>query len=168
MALTRARLSEAELVLFIIDGSRQLDERDQAIINELSNRQVITVLNKEDLAPAVNTDQVQKLLPCTAVSISARCGSGIDQLQELIYQTVLSFPHSSAADSIITNARQQDALMRTTAAVTSAQQAVHEGIAPELIAIDLHAALQALGEITGETTADDILERIFASFCIGK
>jgi tRNA modification GTPase len=102
------------------------------------------------------------------VSISARCGSGIDQLQERIYQTVLSFPHSSASDSIITNARQQDALVRTTAAVTSAQQAVREGIAPELIAIDLHAALQALGEITGETTADDILERIFASFCIGK
>jgi tRNA modification GTPase len=58
--------------------------------------------------------------------------------------------------------------VRTTAAVTSAQQAVRESIAPELIAIDLHAALQALGEITGETTADDILERIFASFCIGK
>jgi tRNA modification GTPase len=102
------------------------------------------------------------------VSISARFGSGINQLQELIYQTVLSFSHSSAADSIITNARQQDALVRTIAAVTSAQQAVHESIAPELIAIDLQAALQALGEITGETTADDILERIFASFCIGK
>ena len=168
MALTRARLSEAELVLFIIDASQQLDERDQAIMNELSSRQVIAVLNKEDLPPAVSPEQVQKLLPCPAVSISARFGSGIDQLQELIYQTLLSSPHSSASDSIITNARQQDALVRTTAAVASAQQAVRESIAPELIAIDLHAALQALGEITGETTADDILERIFASFCIGK
>jgi tRNA modification GTPase len=168
MELTRARLAEAELVLFVIDGSRELDERDHAIIAELCGRQVIAVTNKKDLPPAVSLDQVKMVLPCPAVSVSALDFSGLDRLRELIQQTVLKFPRDSSADIIITSARQQDALDRTAGAVSAARQAVSSSRAPELIAVDLRAALQALGEITGETTAEDILERIFTSFCIGK
>jgi len=168
MDLTRARLAEAELVLFVIDGSRDIDERDRAIMAELAGRKIIAVINKDDLPPAVSREQVRQLFPGTAVSVSARNGSGLARLKELIHHTVLMFPHDSSADSIITSARQRDALDRTAVALSAAHQAVRNSRAPELIAVDLHAALQALGEITGETTAEDILERIFASFCIGK
>jgi tRNA modification GTPase len=168
MELTRARLAEAELVLFVIDGSLELDERDRAIIAELDGRQVIAVINKKDLPPAVSLDQIKMLLPCPAVSVSALDYSGLDRLRELIQQTLLKFPGNSSADVIITGARQQDALDRTAVAVSAARQGISNSSAPELIAVDLRSALQALGEITGETTADDILDRIFASFCIGK
>ena len=168
MALTRARLAEAELVLFVIDGSRQLDEHDRAIIAELSERRVIAVINKEDLPQAVSREQVQQLLPGPAASVSAKYNSGLDRLRKLIQQTVLKFSVNSSADVIITSARQHDALDRTAVAVASARQGISNSRAPELIAVDLRIALQALGEITGETTAEDILERIFASFCIGK
>jgi tRNA modification GTPase len=168
MDLTRARLAEAELILFIIDGSRELDERDRAIMAELTGRKVLAVINKDDLPPAVKREQIEDLFPGTSVAISARHGSGLDHLKELIHHTVLLFPHDSSADTIITSARHQDALDRTAAAVSSAHRAIHDSLAPELVAVDLHAALQALGDITGETTTEDILERIFASFCIGK
>jgi tRNA modification GTPase len=168
MALTRARLAEAELVLFVIDGSRQLDEHDRAIIAELSERRVIAVINKEDLPQAVSREQVQQLLPGPAASVSAKYNSGLDRLRKLIQQTVLKFSVNSSADVIITSARQHDALDRTAVAVASARQGISNSRAPELIAVDLRIALQALGEITGETTAEDILDRIFASFCIGK
>jgi len=168
MELTRARLAEAELVLLVIDGSRELDERDRTIIAELNNHQVIAVINKNDLPPAVNRVQIEQLFPHAAVTVSARDGSGLDRLKELIHHTVRTFPRDSSADIIITSARHRDSLDRTAGAVSAARQAVSSSRAPELIAVDLRAALQALGEITGETTAEDILERIFASFCIGK
>ena len=168
MELTRARLSEAELILFVIDGSHELDERDQAIMHELASRQVIAVINKQDLPQAVIPDQIQKLLPCPAVSVSALNNSGFELLLDLIEKTVLKFHHSSASACIITNERQREVLDRTASALSAAQLAVSAGSPPELIAVDLRAALQALGEITGETTSEDILERIFSSFCIGK
>ena len=168
MDRTRARLAEAELVLFVIDGSRELDERDRAIMSELAGRKVIAVINKADLPPAVSRELVQKLFSPTAVNVSALQGSGLDRLKELIHHTVLLFSHDSIADTIITSARQRDSLDRAASAVSSAHQAIRSNLAPELTAIDLHAALHALGDITGETTSEDILDRIFASFCIGK
>jgi tRNA modification GTPase len=168
MKLTRTRLAEAELVLLVIDGSHELDERDHAIMAELHNQRVIAVINKEDIAQAVKIEQIQQLLPCPAASVSAKNGSGLDRLRELIRHTVLRFPCDSSADIIITSARQQDALDRTARAVSAARQAISSSHAPELIAVDLRDALLALGEITGETATEDILERIFTSFCIGK
>jgi len=168
MELTQARLAEAELVLLVMDGSRELDERDRGIMAELSGRKVIAVINKDDLPPAVSCEQVEQIFSGAAVSISAKNVSGIDHLKELIHHSVLTFPHDSSADIIITSARQRDALERTAGAVSAARQAISSRSAPELISIDLRAALQALGDITGQTTAEDILERIFASFCIGK
>ena len=100
--------------------------------------------------------------------ISALHNQGLDHLKELMYETVLRFPHDSAAEILITSARQKNALDRTLAALNTARTAACEGLPPELIAIDLHAALQALGEITGQTSTEDILDRIFSTFCIGK
>jgi tRNA modification GTPase len=169
MHLTRSRLSEAELVLFVIDGSQGLDDRDRAIIEEIKGRTVITIINKADLPWQFTVENARSLgLTDTVAQISALHNQGLDHLKELMYETVLRFPHDSAAEILITSARQKNALDRTLAALNTARTAACEGLPPELIAIDLHAALQALGEITGQTSTEDILDRIFSTFCIGK
>jgi len=169
MDLTRCRLSQAELVLLVIDGSQRLDDRDRAIIDEIKGRNVITIINKSDLPQQFTVDNARGLfLSDTVVLISALHNQGLDHLKELMYQTVLRFPHDSAAEILITNARQKNALDRTLAALHTARNAARDGLSPELIAIDLHAALQTLGEITGTTSTEDILDRIFDTFCIGK
>jgi tRNA modification GTPase len=156
-------------VLLVIDGSQRLDDRDRAIIDEIKGRNVITIINKSDLPQQFTVDNARGLfLSDTVVLISALHNQGLDHLKELVYQTVLRFPHDSAAEILITNARQKNALDRTLAALHTARNAASDGLSPELIAIDLHAALQALGEITGTTSTEDILDRIFDTFCIGK
>lgn len=165
----RARLAAAELVLLVLDGSAPLDERDQAVVEELGGKTVITIINKADLPPRLSVDDVRQLgHPGPVAMVSALCRQGIDQLRQMIYDTVLQFPHDSAADVLITSARQKDALDRTIAALHNARLAAQNHLSPELVAVDLRAALDALGEITGTTTTEDILDRIFSSFCIGK
>jgi tRNA modification GTPase len=169
MHLTRSRLSEAELVLFVIDGSQGLDDRDRAIIEEIKGRTVIAIINKADLPWQFTVENARSLgLTDTVAQISALHNQGLDHLKEVMYETVLRFPHDSAAEILITSARQKNALDRTLAALNTARTAACEGLPPELIAIDLQAALQALGEITGQTSTEDILDRIFSTFCIGK
>jgi tRNA modification GTPase len=169
MHLTRSRLSEAELVLFVIDGSQGLDDRDRAIIEEIKGRTVIAIINKADLPWQFTVENARSLgLTDTVAQISALHNQGLDHLKEVMYETVLRFPHDSAAEILITSARQKNALDRTLTALHTARTAARDGLPPELIAIDLHAALQALGEITGQTSTEDILDRIFSTFCIGK
>lgn len=167
--VARARLAAAELVLLVLDGSAPLDERDQAIGEELGGKTVIIIINKADLPQRLSVDAARHLGIAGPVAlVSALHRQGIDKLRQMIYETVLRFPHDSAADVLITSARQKDALDRTSAALHHARMAAQNHLPPELVAVDLRAALDALGEITGKTTPEDILDRIFSSFCIGK
>jgi tRNA modification GTPase len=169
MELTRSRLSRAELVLFVIDGSQGIDDRDRAIVDEIKGKTVIAIINKSDLPQQVTVEHARGLgLTDAVVLISALHHQGLDNLKKLMHQTVQRFPHDSAAEVLITSARQKNALDRTLSALHAAHAAARDGLPPELIAIDLHGALQALEEITGQTSTEDILDRIFSTFCIGK
>ncbi len=167
--VARTRLAQAELVLLVIDGSAPLDERDYALREELGGKPVITIINKTDLPQRITVDDARRLGRSDRVAlVSARYQQGIDRLRQLIVETVLQAPHDSAAEVLITSARHKDALERTAAALHQARTALAAGLSPELVAVDLRAALDTLGEITGKTTAEDVLDRIFSSFCIGK
>ncbi len=167
--VARTRLAQAELVLLVIDGSAPLDERDYALREELGGKPVITIINKTDLPQRITVDDARRLGRSDRVAlVSARYQQGIDRLRQMIVETVLQAPHDSAAEVLITSARHKDALERTAAALHQARTALAAGLSPELVAVDLRAALDTLGEITGKTTAEDVLDRIFSSFCIGK
>jgi tRNA modification GTPase len=161
------KIARADLVLFMLDASRPLDSDDRRIEEELLGRDFIVVMNKSDLPRAITLPGT--LLNHETVMISTLTGDGIDRLLRAVNTRFL---HGRAVDSreyiALSNVRHRDALEKCAANLHSFTADAAALLDPELLAVDLRDALHALGEITGETTADDILDRIFKQFCIGK
>jgi tRNA modification GTPase len=102
------------------------------------------------------------------VLVSALTGEGIDGLRSRIEQYLLSERPADAADLVVTSVRQRDALVNAAARLRASSGGLRAGTPDEIVLLDLHAALDAIGELTGEVTTDDILDRVFSTFCIGK
>jgi tRNA modification GTPase len=150
----------------VIDGSEKLEAGDWEIEKLVGNKPALLVINKNDLtsvaAPA-------DFLPAARrIRISALAGEGIEALEEAIVELVAGGSVILADTPLVSNPRHkallQHALSHTQAAI-AAQQA---GLSPDLVSIDVRAAVDALGEITGETVTEDLLDTIFSKFCIGK
>jgi len=165
--LALGKIPQADLLLFLIDGSRPLDSDDLLIEKELEGNKFLLVLNKSDLPEAV-------LLPDTLahhqmIRISTLTGAGIETLHHTIHSYFL---HGRATDSrefvALSNIRQRDALERCGVALRRYSANATGGFNLELIAADLREALRAVGEVTGESTPDEVLDLIFQRFCIGK
>jgi tRNA modification GTPase len=165
--LTLEKIPEADLVLLVIDGSRPLDDDDRMILGALAGKRLILVENKCDLPRAVQIPDELALMPRVTVSTSR--GDGVDELKEAIFQT---FIHGAAIDSreyvAVSRVRHRDLLSRSTTHLAAFEQGLASGFTLELLAVELRDALAAVGEVTGETTPDDILDVIFDRFCIGK
>jgi tRNA modification GTPase len=163
---SRQALRQADLVLLVLDGSAPLQAQDMDIAASLGNRSVIVVVNKADL-PAVARDS--ELVPAARhVRLSALTGAGLNLLQDAIVDTVFSGQVLTSDVPALSNPRHCDALRSALACVTAAEQSWVEHAEPDLVTIDLMAAANALGEITGETVGEDVLDTIFSDFCIGK
>jgi tRNA modification GTPase len=164
--LTLERIPRADLVLFVVDGSASFTGEDQAILDAIGSKSAILVRNKSDLAACC---ELPAGLVGPTVSISTVTGSGIGELRDAIHTT---FVHGKAVDSrefvAVSHARHRDALVKAQVALQHFCANLLAGVNMELLPIDLRDALDAVGEVTGATTADDVLERIFSSFCIGK
>lgn len=148
---------EADLVLFIYDASRGMDDEDKAILNLIKNKTHLIIANKCDL--------IQNKIE-NAINISVETGLGIEDLKNKIKEIVCNF--SSDDTEFITNKRQQDCLEKCRESLTNALNAAKINELQDLISIDLKSALLYLDEITGEVITDEILENIFSHFCIGK
>lgn len=165
--LTLERIPLADLVLFVVDGSRKFDDEDAMLLSVLGNCKVIVVLNKCDLSALL-------CLPpaCDGwetVSISTKTGQGIEELKKAIRT---AFLHGTATDSreyvALSQARHRDAMENAQAALVRFEEILAAGAALELLAWEIQEALHAVGEVTGETTPDEVLDLIFSRFCIGK
>jgi tRNA modification GTPase len=181
---SRAALAQADLALWVVDASRPLTDADLDIGALLGPRPVIAVLNKIDLVETGHchgTDAVDiaesvgrgaqsqgGALTCRSVAISARTGEGLDKLEAAIVETVLTGRTSVGQTPLVTSPRHRQALERALEHVDAAGAGYGAGQLPDMLAIDVTAAVTALGEITGQTASDDLLETIFGSFCIGK
>jgi tRNA modification GTPase len=165
MRRARAALERAELVLHVLDSSEPLHEADRAFLRELENKKRITALNKADLPHALDLPQSAGLHP---VSVSCETGDGIPLLRETIRKLVWSGQIEADNVEAMINSRHQDALSRALAALERARGAVLSRAASELAAEDLRIAVNAIGEITGQTATEDLLDVIFKQFCIGK
>ncbi len=171
IGLVWERLSTADAVLVLMDGSRLLTPDDRELLGKVRGKPLIPVINKSDLPQLLDGEELQGLLPESApppVRISAKYGSGIEGLISAIREILLVQPAEEAPETMIAHLHQKVSLERAAECLTRAQNGLHEALPPELIALDLREALDALGEVTGRTTPEEVIERIFAKFCVGK
>ena len=163
---SRAAQQDADLQLIVIDGSLPLTGDDVTLINRATGQRHVVAINKCDLPLDVTPSSLGAGVVSTA--ISAKSGVGIDALRETIRAQLVGSAGDAPDGIMITNVRHQTALERAESALQQARGSIMEGMAAELVAIDVRAAADALGEITGAITTDEILEKIFSEFCIGK
>ena len=161
---SRAAAQSADLVLFVCDGSAPLTEEDRQVIDLcLDAPNAIALINKSDLASVV---QPSDLPFCTVIPICAKTGAGLDLLADAVD---LMFASSAPCDgSILTNPRQFDAIRRALEGITSAIHGLKAGLTPDAVLTDIEMAMEAMGEVTGATVREDITNRIFERFCVGK
>jgi len=166
---SRTSLQRADLALVVVDGSQPPTEADYQVGELAAARPAIVVVNKSDL-PSVSS--YAELLPAAPhIAISALTGAGIPDLETLLVETVFSGSITLSDEPLVSNPRHRDLLRRAREQVVEAQGAcprLDRGLPTDLVAIDVTEAVNALGEITGETASEDLLERIFANFCVGK
>lgn len=163
------RLSLADVVITLFDGSSPLTAEDYEIIDKNISRPIIPVINKSDLEHILNDQQFHDLFPRAKPHwISAKTGDGIPALKEAIYSTMMGHEQDHLATVIITQIRHKTALEKTAAHLLQARESIAGGLSAEFAAFDIREALGSLGEITGMTSAEDVLDRIFSTFCIGK
>jgi len=162
-----ARIPSADMVLFLLDSSRPFDSDDRLVAESIAGSKTLMVLNKSDLPRILSLPCDLQSLP--AISVSTSTGEGIDALKMLISD---SFLHGKAVDSreytLLTRSRHRDVLQRASLILNSLYASTERFAQGELVALDLREALDLLGQVTGETTPDDILDLIFSQFCIGK
>jgi len=180
---SRNVIERADLLLFVVDGSAALTDEDRALNAELHghrNKKRLLVVNKADLPRALASEELDSLrdpgppdtdniFPLEApVLVSALTGSGLEELRDRIRSVCLRSDLEPDEATLVTRVRHRDALLRATEALQTAAASVEAELSGEFVAVDLRGAINALGEITGEVTTDDILDRIFRDFCIGK
>lgn len=166
---TREVLAQADLVLLLLDASAPLSAEDKDVIGLLEGRQAIVLINKTDLPPAIDQEEVEAAVPGKSViRISAVDGTGVELLEQSIADLVYKGQIMQGEGSFVNNVRHSRLLEQARASLSEALAAASAGLPPDCLVVDLRAAWEKLGEINGETVGEDILEQIFAQFCIGK
>lgn len=169
MGMARKEAAGADLILFMVDISERIDEAELTLIKELSDGPTIVALNKIDIAGPSPVDRGRQVFAeYGAIPISATRGDGVDQLINSISLNISNSYEDANSDVVISSARHKLALENAVESLERARRTLGEGAPLELTAIDLRDCLDSLGLIVGETTTEDILDRIFSRFCIGK
>ncbi len=162
---TRQAMVDADLLLVVVDGSTKFAEEDLAVLREVTDARRVVCINKSDLPRALDADD--QLTSENVVHLSALTGEGIEQLTTAILKP-FSKQESETNGLLITDSRHYDLLARADHSIDESSRLFEDHASEELVLVGLHNALRLLGEITGETTSDDILGQIFGTFCIGK
>lgn len=167
----REALNLADLVLVVLDARDGVTGEDREIIKQAEKKVAVYVVNKIDLVG--EEDGIFRQLREIAgerplLGVSALTGEGMDSLEELIFQEITGSPATGAEGVLVSNVRHRDALQRAHRFLEEACSGAAAGLPVDLLAVDLRRAWEALGEITGTTAAEDIIDRIFAGFCVGK
>ena len=166
---SRAAMDEAALVLLVVDGTEKPTQEDADLARTIAEagKPFILVRSKRDLA-GEHADELEALSQgAPTVSLSARTGEGLEELGQAV---AALFPQGSEdkAGELITNARQAEAAGRALNCVVRANQALSDGVTPDALLTDVEEALEALGELTGQSVREDVTDRIFSKFCVGK
>jgi len=161
---TRELMEGADLLLFVMDGSRRADTDEMRLLVQTDSTSRVVVVNKDDLPRHASFED-----PEGAVRVSARTGRGVDALKEAIHHTFTGGGQDlTGADAVVTSLRQARALEKVHEGCSRVVEGLMNSRGPELLAVDLEEALLGIGEMTGEVTTDEVLEEVFSRFCIGK
>lgn len=161
---SRSSLQKAELVLHVFDASESLTAADKQFLDEFRSKKRILIRNKVDLPIVLEFPDVFN----PVVDVSCRTGQGFEKLKEAIQQAAWSGDIKAEMLEVMINSRHQDALNRARAAAVRTIEALRSDRTLELVALDLRIAVNAIGEIVGKTTTEDLLDTVFSQFCIGK
>jgi len=165
--LSRQHVSKADAVLVVLDGSEPLAADDELLLAGMPSKKILVAVNKSDLPQRLEAGELKRLSGSSEVrSISARTGEGIPELKKSLRDLLTD--SEMAAPVVITNLRHRSALQRSASSLSRAAVSLGESYPAEFVAMDLNEARVTLEEITGIIQDDDILERIFENFCIGK
>lgn len=162
---SREHLEIADLVLLLFDASSALADEDKILLDDTKKRTRIIVFNKIDLPRKLSFTPLEGE---TVVGVSAKEGKGVEDLEAKMSEAVLGGRAQVPEGAIVTNIRQKQALESARESLDRAVKAVESELSEELIAIEVKESIDCIGEITGEVVTDDILEKIFSRFCVGK
>ena len=161
MERTRAALREADLALVVLDASAQEDDEDAALLAELADRQHLVLLNKVDRAKRAKPNP-------EALAISARTGQGLDALKQRLVDWAWGGRSPQDEGLLFLDVREKDLLLRARSALERALCVQAQGNTLDLVAAEVQQALEVLGELSGHSASEAVIERIFAQFCVGK
>ncbi|MBQ7795285.1 MAG: tRNA uridine-5-carboxymethylaminomethyl(34) synthesis GTPase MnmE [Lachnospiraceae bacterium] len=159
---------DADLIIYVVDGSRDLDENDDQIMEFIRDKKAVVLLNKSDLEQVVSVEEITKKSGHSVIAISAKQESGIDQLEEeiksLFYEGEIDFNDQV----MITNVRHAQALHEAYDSILMVKRSIEDEMPEDFYSIDLMNAYEKLGLIIGESVEDDLVNEIFSKFCMGK
>lgn len=170
IGVNRARdmAKEADLILYVVDSSRPLDENDEEIISMLDSRKAIVLYNKTDLEPKVDMETLKNRVNRPVISVSAKEETGIRELEKEIKNMFFSGEISFNDEVYITNARHKEALMEAAESLGLVKNSIEMDMPEDFFSIDLMNAYESLGRIIGEAVGEDLVNEIFSKFCMGK
>lgn len=166
---SRESFSTADLVIMVLDASRKLSEEDMEILESLKNKKTIVLLNKMDLEPQIELEKIEEFVNSEdIIKISALKHQGIEELQDKIEAMVYHGSVKNSSNLMITNSRHKDALFKAYESINDAISAIEQRMPYDFIEVDFKNIWDYLGYINGDTIREDLLDTIFANFCIGK
>ena len=166
---SRESFSTADLVIMVLDASRKLSEEDMEILESLKNKKTIVLLNKMDLEPQIELEKIEEFVNSEdIIKISALKHQGIEELQDKIEAMVYHGSVKNSSNLMITNSRHKDALFKAYESINDAISAIEQRMPYDFIEVDFKNIWDYLGYINGDTVREDLLDTIFANFCLGK
>jgi tRNA modification GTPase len=169
MKRSRKKIGEADIAVLVLDAASGVTDEDNDIYEMIKDKKSVIVINKTDRGALITREQAEKIYGAAHfVETSVVTGRGLEELEKRIGAILQEKEVIVPEGPIVTNIRYKEALELALAGIERAMKVTGEGFNPELLASDLSETIYSLGYITGETIKDDILERIFSRFCIGK
>ena len=171
IGVDRAReyAEKADLIIYVADASRELDENDEQILDMIRNKKTVILLNKSDLDPVITAEMIkEKAGDIPIISASAKEEQGIQELEETVEKMFLTGTISFNDQIYITNVRQKNALVSASESMKKVVESIEAGMPEDFFSIDLMDAYETLGSITGESAGEDLVNEIFSKFCMGK
>lgn len=166
--IAREKLKEADLVIAIFDISRDFDKDDEEILNLIKDKKHITILNKDDLDQKISDEEIEKYFKDDYLRLSVMENESVKKIENLIIDLFFDGELQIYSDSILSNIRHINALKEAKKALLEVNESLKEKVFLDLIEVDLENVISHISEITGTITTEDILDRVFSDFCIGK
>ena len=165
---SKESIEKADFVICVLNQNEKISEEDEKVLELIQKKEGVILLNKNDLTPAFILDDIKKYTNKKVIYFSVKRGIGLDELENYLYEIYMKNKIDTNDEIYITNIRQQQALIKTKESLIKVKESIENGMPEDMYAIDLTDAYESLGIIIGETIEEDIIEKIFKDFCMGK